>query len=530
MAQVRRFDSRATVGRAGRARPVKPPVQQSAHGAGTARVFVCWSGPRSERLAELCRTFLEDLVPPLQGRIFTSPQIEKGARWFEEVLRQLETAHVGIICMTREALDAPWLHFEAGALLRGMHLHPRRRRRSPSEPVRNRVFTLLHGVSAAQLGGPLSQYQSTATTFSDIFSLVRAICRALHIDQATLTPEKFSEAWPALERQLQQLHQPVHKLLPSFESWFERKTFEESIDRCTDQNWLGRYDGAREVSDRLERNLDAVVAACPQYQVDLYKQLMMLLDTYGMATRSLLVRSKPFDLLESGRLGIPRGIVAACEERRQRIKEILSRILDPIAVPLSEAAACFWLSDSYDQKKMIIHRSEHDVRAALDSPAAAVVLPNLERSRELTDSLWELDRIHGYLLAEIVYASERDTVDELVRATTAEIGRCRITSRSLLPLEYGLRALRAGLTNERRRRSAVRRRQITKLWNDLRDVLRARTAAVDAETADRDGVNRIRRVVRDMEEILAMRSDATTAWADGRVRRRRLSGGQRSRR
>jgi hypothetical protein len=257
---------------------------------------------------------------------------------------------------------------------------------------------------------------------------------------------------------------------------------------------------------------------------------MMLLDTYGMATRSLLVRSKPFDLLESGRLDIPKGIVAACEERRQRIKEILSRILDPIAVPLSEAAACFWLSDSYDQKKMIIHRSEHDVRAALDSPAAAVVLPNLERSRELTDSLWELDRIHGYLLAEIVYAGDRDTVDELVRATTAEIGRCRITSRSLLPLEYGLRALRAGLTNERRRRSAVRRRQITKLWNDLRDVLRARTAAVDAETADRDGVNRIRRVVRDMEEILAMRSDATTAWAEGRVRRRRLSGGRRSRR
>src|SRR5437870_2226886 len=59
-------------------------------------VFICWSAPRSLALAERFRTFLVTVIPSLSRRVFSSPQIEKGARWFEEVLRHLEAAQVGI--------------------------------------------------------------------------------------------------------------------------------------------------------------------------------------------------------------------------------------------------------------------------------------------------------------------------------------------------------------------------------------------------------------------------------------------------
>jgi hypothetical protein len=37
--------------------------------------------------------------------------VEKGSRWFEEVAGALESAKVGICCLTPENLNAPWLLF-----------------------------------------------------------------------------------------------------------------------------------------------------------------------------------------------------------------------------------------------------------------------------------------------------------------------------------------------------------------------------------------------------------------------------------
>jgi len=114
---------------------------------------------------------------------------------------------------------------------------------------------------------------------------------------------------------------PVQDLLPELERWFKRKTFEEGVCQCTDQNWIGRYDGARETHDRLARDLDRVRAACPRYQVDLYERLLRLVESYAMDIRALLLRAEPSALPASGDLGIPEGIRQACERRRARINE-----------------------------------------------------------------------------------------------------------------------------------------------------------------------------------------------------------------
>src|SRR5574338_792958 len=127
----------------------------------TARVFVCWSGARSLAVAKRFGAFIEKVIPDLKKQVFISTQLEKGVRWFEEIVRQLEGAQAGILCLTAENFTSPWLHFEAGALAKGLQKPSDSETNRPSNQIQNRIFTYLHGATTASLAGPLEQYQST---------------------------------------------------------------------------------------------------------------------------------------------------------------------------------------------------------------------------------------------------------------------------------------------------------------------------------------------------------------------------------
>jgi hypothetical protein len=46
----------------------------------------------------------------------SAANIDKGARWGMALASELQATEVGIICVTRENVEVPWLLFEAGAL------------------------------------------------------------------------------------------------------------------------------------------------------------------------------------------------------------------------------------------------------------------------------------------------------------------------------------------------------------------------------------------------------------------------------
>ena len=167
--------------------------------------------------------------------------------------QRLEGARAGILCLTAENLSSPWLHFEAGALAKGLQSGSDH----SSEPLRNRIFTYLHGVTPANLAGPLAQYQSASTTREDTWSLIEALVRVLFPDDATGESKSnaFPGAWLEFEKKLRGTSVPVQQLLPKLERWFHRKTFDEPLQQCTDQNWSGRYDGARQTHDSLPSTL-----------------------------------------------------------------------------------------------------------------------------------------------------------------------------------------------------------------------------------------------------------------------------------
>jgi hypothetical protein len=157
--------------------------------SGKKSIFLSWSGPRSKAAAEAFQDWIPQIIQNVKP--FYSPNdIEKGARWSEEIRTRLESIHYGLIFLTPENQHAPWIQFEAGAL---------------SKLDRSRVVPFALDMRPTDVTGPLSQLQVVTFTKEDIFKLVREINLSLAdlgADEKAL--EKLLDSlWPELERDIQ---------------------------------------------------------------------------------------------------------------------------------------------------------------------------------------------------------------------------------------------------------------------------------------------------------------------------------------
>jgi TIR domain len=79
------------------------------------KVFISWSGDLSRQLAEAIREWLPNVLQFVKP-YFTPSDLEKGARWDNEISKELGQSSIGIFAMTEESLTSPWIMFEAGAI------------------------------------------------------------------------------------------------------------------------------------------------------------------------------------------------------------------------------------------------------------------------------------------------------------------------------------------------------------------------------------------------------------------------------
>ncbi|HEV3375834.1 MAG TPA: TIR domain-containing protein, partial [Thermoleophilaceae bacterium] len=128
-------------------------------------LFVCWSGDRSRAAAGVLTERLPAIVPGLT--CVMSTQIDSGSLWSAELQRRLDSADAGLVCLTREAVGSPWLHYEAGMLSTAVG-------RERGEP---RLFTYLLDLEQQELSSPLSAYQSAAATRDGTAQLVDSLLR-----------------------------------------------------------------------------------------------------------------------------------------------------------------------------------------------------------------------------------------------------------------------------------------------------------------------------------------------------------------
>ena len=98
-------------------RPRKDVYCLNTHGGKNTvamKVFVSWSGDWSERVARELARCLEIVVRVKPW--FSSDAIRSGSTWYNDIARGLRETKFGIVCLTPDNLEAPWLLFEAGAL------------------------------------------------------------------------------------------------------------------------------------------------------------------------------------------------------------------------------------------------------------------------------------------------------------------------------------------------------------------------------------------------------------------------------
>jgi hypothetical protein len=344
-------------------------------------VFICWSGRRGKLAANALREWLGDALGPLV-EVRVSSGMEKGVLWHEELATFLSAADVGLICMTPEALKSSWVNYEAGFMSREVARAALACDGRPlGGPVR-RLFTFLWGVTEAELTGPLAAFQSTnAADERDVSRMVDALASLA----SSKTPEgpaakpqgKWSELWQDLCDRLESIPAArLPEICPDFEALFRRKTFEEATEDCVDQRWLDRYDGARDTLAAIRERRRGVERACRPSAVDLYRALEQEVDGYGMAV-SMLVRGPRFELDDAGHVMIaPKGLIATCEARRRRIRELVAGLVDPRQAPFFNEAVRYRAAEAQAEQRNLIHQ----LTPAIDQLATKVSRGRLPES------------------------------------------------------------------------------------------------------------------------------------------------------
>lgn len=152
-------------------------------------IFISWSGVRSKQIAfaisDLISLIIQDIKPWM-----SEMDIEKGDRWSGAIFDKLSSCNVGIICVTPENTDSPWLLFETGAISKALG--------------KSKVCPILLGITPSELIGPLGQFQSTTFVKNDIWKLILSLYN--YLPEKKLDKEKikkiFNKFWLDFEKKI----------------------------------------------------------------------------------------------------------------------------------------------------------------------------------------------------------------------------------------------------------------------------------------------------------------------------------------
>ncbi len=163
------------------------------------KVFISWSGELSKNIAEVIKTWLPCIIQSVE--VFFSPDdIEKGENWDTKVSTELLECKYGIICLTKENVSAPWIHFESGALAKALD---------------SRVATLMINVTPTDIKGPLSRYQATKLDKDDFFQLIKNINEQLETQlNIEVLKTLFNTLWDKINNDFKNLLEKYQDISP----------------------------------------------------------------------------------------------------------------------------------------------------------------------------------------------------------------------------------------------------------------------------------------------------------------------------
>lgn len=182
------------------------------------KVFLSWSGHKSHQVALVLRDWLPSVIQSLTPYV-SSEDIDKGARWSTDIAKELEDSTFGILCVTKDNLEAPWLLFEAGALSKMMD--------------KSSVCPFIFDLKRAEVKGPILQFQSTIFDKDDVKKLLLTLNKACGDAglKEDLLSKTFDVWWPNLEESLEAIKgEPSEEEKTSTDKNFRNEMLEEILE------------------------------------------------------------------------------------------------------------------------------------------------------------------------------------------------------------------------------------------------------------------------------------------------------------
>ena len=154
------------------------------------KVFISWSGEVSHQVAQALKDWLPQVIQIIDP-FLSSSDIESGVLWFDSIGSELDQTDFGIICLTPQNLDSPWIHFEAGALSKRIG--------------KAHVVPMLFSLTPASLSGPLANFNAVLSSKEELRKLINTLNAKLGengLPEIRLS-RAFDRCWDELEVQLQ---------------------------------------------------------------------------------------------------------------------------------------------------------------------------------------------------------------------------------------------------------------------------------------------------------------------------------------
>jgi hypothetical protein len=162
-------------------------------GTPPVKVFISWSGDSSRAFAEALKPWLEQVLPGTEVWL-SSEDIDKGTIWFTQIIAQLEDCSCGVVCVTRENRASPWIHFEAGGMIKGLG--------------KSRVATVLLDLAYGELAQPLNQFNGLRMDRAGARHLIKSFNKVSEKPlQERIVERLFDTFWKELE-------EAFHRIFP----------------------------------------------------------------------------------------------------------------------------------------------------------------------------------------------------------------------------------------------------------------------------------------------------------------------------
>ena len=118
------------------------------------KIFISWSKTYSGKIANELKVWLKEAFDSKIDTFISSEGIGSGTDWYRKISEELDSSELGILVLTPENINSPWIMYEAGALSNKKAIIPILFERNPNQvegPINKRNYIVYNKKSFLKL-------------------------------------------------------------------------------------------------------------------------------------------------------------------------------------------------------------------------------------------------------------------------------------------------------------------------------------------------------------------------------------------